>query len=352
MFSPTFSFLLITYKQELFVEDAFFSCINQTEGDYEIVISDDHSPDNTFGVLQQLVEKYRKEGGTIPITLHQNDTNMGIGGNFQKAADLSRGKWLLMAAGDDVSLPTRIATIRSVIERHSDIYGINTARFFVDENGCGCRYNFQPGYLLGADSVWNRRLFTEFQPLDGRIMSEDHILNLRAWLMGGMLQVNTPTIMYRISSQNYSIHKSKNIQDAKRYELEKTTDHIALLHFRMEDIDSWEIRGHTNPLYSEVRKRINNRLEELCRQQSSYRLFLDVSKSKFVDKLRYLFTSHREWLHTNFFFRLYNLLKMSGVVTERSLRKIYFPEVETIQDDREILITLDDYVNQQRFNLF
>lgn len=352
MLSPTFSFLLITYKQEQFVKDAFLSCINQTEGDYEIVISDDHSPDNTFSVLKQLVENYRKEGGTIPITLHQNDTNLGIGGNFQKAAELSRGKWLLMAAGDDISLSTRIATIRSIVERHSNIYGINTARFFVDEKGCGCRYIFQPGYLLGADSVWDRQLFTEFPPLDSHVMSEDHILNLRAWLMGGMLQVNTPTIKYRISSQNYSIHKSINILDAKRQELKKTTDHIALLYFRLEDIAYWEIKGHTDSLYSEVRKRIYDKLEELNRQQESYCLFLEVAENTFAEKLRYLFSSHREWLHTNFFFRLYNLLKMTGIVTEIPLRKVDEQKVETKQDDREILISLKDYVIQQRFILF
>lgn len=60
-----YSFLLITYNQERFVEEAFQSCINQNCGDYEIVISDDNSTDATYAVLERLVKNYRESVAMI-----------------------------------------------------------------------------------------------------------------------------------------------------------------------------------------------------------------------------------------------------------------------------------------------
>ncbi|WP_289105350.1 glycosyltransferase family 2 protein [uncultured Bacteroides sp.] len=83
---PLFSFLLITYNQEKYITDAFNSLINQTYRNYEIIISDDNSKDNTFEICKELTEKYN---GDIRIILHRNIINKGIGGNFQQAYELS-----------------------------------------------------------------------------------------------------------------------------------------------------------------------------------------------------------------------------------------------------------------------
>ena len=346
-----YSFLLITYNQERFVEEAFYSCINQTCGNYEIVVSDDNSHDNTFSILKRLVDDYKKSGGKIPVILNKNEKNLGIGGNFQKAAELSHGKWLLMAAGDDMSLPTRIETVDKLIKRHPEIYGINTARFFVDENGENAKYVFKRGYLLGADSVWHRKVFTDFRPLDERVMSEDHVLNLRALLLGGMIQVNTPTIKYRISSQNISIHKAKDILDAKLAEIKKIDRHLNLLYFRMDDIEDCRIKKGNTEILSLVKRKIEQEKNDLNRQKESYSMFIRIYRGSISEKIRYLFSSNRIWLHSNFAFRLYNLIKMTHLINERPNRKDTW-SIEARQDDKEYVITINDFINQREINLF
>ena len=348
--NPLFSILLITYNQEKYVKEAFDACIKQTYKNYEIVICDDNSTDNTFSVLSILVKNYKDIGGEIPIILHKSKQNKGIGGNFQQAAQLSHGDWLVMAAGDDVSLPQRLETLHQVIQNNPDAYGINTARYFVDEHLENPKYIFQRDYLLGADSAWHRSLFSDFIPLDQRVMSEDHILNLRAMLKGKMIQVNTPTILYRISSHNYSMPKSSNILEAKKAELKKMSYHRNLLLFRLADLESWTI-SHKEPLMPQIKQKTVAELEDIDNRIQSYSLYIKTIQSTIFNKIKYLFTPTTVWLHNSFIYRFYNLIKMLGLLNEKSKRQVKPQEIETKQDDRIEVITLSDFIDERR-NLF
>lgn len=347
MHEPFFSFLLITYNQEKFIEEAFTSLVKQSFLDYEIVICDDHSSDSTFEKCVKLVEEYRQKGGLLPITLHRNERNRGIGGNFQQAAQLSHGIWLVMAAGDDISLPTRLETLSHAIHLHPNAYGINTARYFVDEHAENPAYNFRRDYLLGADSAWHRSLFTDFLPLDRRVMSEDHILNLRAMLKGEMLQVNTPTIMYRVSAQNYSMRKSEGILDSKKTELRKMEYHRSLLEFRLEDLKYWAA-SHDEPLMPMVIKKTQAELKDIEMKILSYDLYVRTIQSNFSQRMRYLFHPTKVWLHDSMIKRLYNLGKMNGLIGVKPRRMGEGIQIEKVQDDRIESITLSDFVDVNR----
>ena len=345
MKKPFFSILLISYNQERFIKEAFESCINQTYNNYEIVISDDCSTDSTYSILEKLVEEYRNNNGTIHIILNQNNKNLGIGGNFQRAAEISHGQWLAMAAGDDISLPTRLEIVKNHIDTHNNIYGINTARYIINETGNLLYYNFKENYLLGADSIWHRDTFTKFKPLDYRIMSEDHVLNLRALLLGGMLQINTPSIKYRVSSQNYSIQKTTNLIESKLSALKKINYHINILNFRIEDLYDWKSNCTCDKTINQIIKKNKNLIKQLKKQEASYNKFVEVYNSSLKTKLIYLFTFSNLWLHNNIFFRFYNLMKMMSFISYKPIRKSKFNLKDGKQDNRIIKLTIKDYIS-------
>ena len=60
--------------------------------------------DRTFDIVQQTVAAYK---GPHSVRLNRNDTNLGIGGNVNRMMELCRGELVVVAAGDDISLPTR-----------------------------------------------------------------------------------------------------------------------------------------------------------------------------------------------------------------------------------------------------
>ena len=90
--------LMISYKQENLIGRALDSILRQREyGLKDIVISDDCSPDNTWGVI----EKYKKEYPDF-INAHRNDVNLGITPNLERAKSyVLDTDYIIHCSGDD-----------------------------------------------------------------------------------------------------------------------------------------------------------------------------------------------------------------------------------------------------------
>src|ERR1041385_1276597 len=101
---PLLSFVVSCYNQEAFIREAVNGALAQTYSPLEIVISDDCSKDRTFAIAQETVASYK---GPHLVQLNRNDRNLGIGGNVNRAMDFCHGELILLADGDDVSLPAR-----------------------------------------------------------------------------------------------------------------------------------------------------------------------------------------------------------------------------------------------------
>lgn len=94
--NPKISVLIITYKQEELVKRAIDSLLPQREYIYEICISDDNSPDNTWNVLTEYDRMYPGL-----FKLHQNNPNIGIFENIEQVWTMASGDMVYMLAGDD-----------------------------------------------------------------------------------------------------------------------------------------------------------------------------------------------------------------------------------------------------------
>jgi len=105
---PLVSFVLLCYRQERFIREALEGALAQTYQPLQIVVSDDASPDNTYNLVLERAKHYK---GPHKIILQQNKENLGLTGNFNEALHLASGELVVMAAGDDVSLPERTARI-------------------------------------------------------------------------------------------------------------------------------------------------------------------------------------------------------------------------------------------------
>jgi len=76
---PSASFVLLTFNQERFVQDALQSLLNQDCEDIEIVISDGCSTDGTWEQIQTTLEGYE---GLKKIIAIRNQANLGILDNY------------------------------------------------------------------------------------------------------------------------------------------------------------------------------------------------------------------------------------------------------------------------------
>ena len=93
---PRISVLIICYKQEELIKRAINSLLKQKDFIYEICVSDDCSPDNTWAVLKDYEAQYPGI-----FKLHRNDPNVGIFENIEYTWTMPSGDIVYQLSGDD-----------------------------------------------------------------------------------------------------------------------------------------------------------------------------------------------------------------------------------------------------------
>lgn len=93
---PKLSVYIITYNQEDVIERTLGSILSQIDYVYEICISDDHSSDRTWEILQEYAKNYPGL-----FKLNRNDPNLGIFENTEKVWTMPSGDIVHDLAGDD-----------------------------------------------------------------------------------------------------------------------------------------------------------------------------------------------------------------------------------------------------------
>jgi len=97
---PKVSIGLPVYNGEKFIKKKIESLLNQTFGDFELIISDNGSTDQTA----KICEEFSKSDKRIHL-FHQNE-NIGIHQNFDFVLQKACSKYFMWAAADDILLPT------------------------------------------------------------------------------------------------------------------------------------------------------------------------------------------------------------------------------------------------------
>ncbi len=207
---PLVTMLVLAYRQPGSIAGAIQGALAQTYTPLEILVSDDASDDDTWLEIERAVKDY---GGPHQLALNRNERNLGIGAHISDLVARSHGELIVIAAGDDISVPTRC-------ERIVEAWLVTSARpdliaswlFDLDEQGrpgkllkptdLGTYRNAadwlaRPPYVVGAAQAWTRRVFDRFGPLPPGVTAEDLIMVLRAVMSGGAITLAEPLVQYR-----------------------------------------------------------------------------------------------------------------------------------------------------------
>ncbi|MBO0721956.1 MAG: glycosyltransferase family 2 protein [Blastocatellia bacterium] len=91
--SPKVSFVIPCYKLAHYLGDCLKSIFTQTFADFEVLIMDDCSPDNTPEVAAGFKDPR--------VIHHRNPTNLGHIRNYNKGIEMTRGKYIWLISADD-----------------------------------------------------------------------------------------------------------------------------------------------------------------------------------------------------------------------------------------------------------
>jgi len=113
--SPVVSLCLLTYNHSHTVEEAVQSILEQDYRDYELIISDDCSTDETWEIAREFESRHDQ------IRAVQTPQNLSMPGNANYAASHARGKYIGLLHHDDIYRADLLTRWVDVAERHENV---------------------------------------------------------------------------------------------------------------------------------------------------------------------------------------------------------------------------------------
>ncbi len=110
------SICLITYNHERFIAETLDSILTQEVNfDYEIVIGEDRSKDNTKAIIESYMKRYPGR-----IRLNSHEKNLGSTLNFKMTLLACKGEYISMLDGDDLMCPGKLQKQVDYLENNPD----------------------------------------------------------------------------------------------------------------------------------------------------------------------------------------------------------------------------------------
>lgn len=123
---PLVTVVLCTYNDEKYIAKTIQSVLDQTYKDFEFIIWNDGSTDNTKSIVQSFNDE------RIHYFHHEN-TGLGIA--LKLACMEARGKYLARIDGDDICIPERFEKQVDFLEKHLDYVLVSSSVIFIDSEG-------------------------------------------------------------------------------------------------------------------------------------------------------------------------------------------------------------------------
>jgi len=125
--APKVSILMSVYNGEKYLSESINSILNQTFEDFELIIVNDASTDNSLNILKQYDDKR--------IFIINNKKNIGLTKSLNKALKVARGIYIARMDADDISKKTRIEKQVKFMDAYPEIGVLGSNYYEMDTNG-------------------------------------------------------------------------------------------------------------------------------------------------------------------------------------------------------------------------
>jgi len=137
--NPKISVIIPLYNHATYIKEAIDSVLNQSFDNFELIIINDGSTDNSEGIVKDIQDKrihyyYQENQGT------HKTLNRGI--------SLARGTYISILNSDDMYYSTRFEEMVRILEHDSSVHAVFSYIEFIDGNGNSIRFK------MGAQDNW------------------------------------------------------------------------------------------------------------------------------------------------------------------------------------------------------
>ena len=174
---PLVSVILPNYNHARFLEQRIDTILNQTYTDFELIILDDCSTDNS----KEIIDLYT--GNEKVAHIVYNEKNSGcLFKQWQKGLDLAKGEWIWIAESDDYCTPSFLKTMMSKASEGVSVVFCKSN--IVDENG----------EIMSNSTVWQSDLVGHRLDNDFVVDGKDLFYEIHAYKN---IVSNTSSVVFR-----------------------------------------------------------------------------------------------------------------------------------------------------------
>ncbi len=115
------SVIIIFYNSEKYISESIQSVIDQTYSNWELILVDDGSSDNSTNIALEYVKKHPDK---ISYVDHKNHVNKGMSASRNLGAKYSKGKYLVFLDSDDLWYPHTLSEQTEIFNSYPDVSAV------------------------------------------------------------------------------------------------------------------------------------------------------------------------------------------------------------------------------------
>lgn len=142
---PLVTVFVPCYNAGRFISETIDSVLTQTYRNFELLIIDDGSADNS----REIIEAYAARDERIHI--YYNECNRGVAYTRNRGIEEAQGKYLAVMDADDIATPDRLEKEVRYLEAHPSVGAVSGCLYKIDE--CGRRTGKSGRTAYGAQDV-------------------------------------------------------------------------------------------------------------------------------------------------------------------------------------------------------
>jgi glycosyltransferase involved in cell wall biosynthesis len=212
---PLVSVIMPSCNHERYVSEAIESILNQTFTDFELIITDDSSKDNS----KEIIRAYEARDRRIRAFFHSE--NKGIARTMNDGLEKAKGKFIAFFASDDVWVKDNLRKQLEVLEKNEDLVvwseslvidacGKPTGELFTQRCGSSKRKKngdvfeelLRGNYICGSSVILKRENLKDIRFDEQLKYLNDHKLMVDLARKYNFYFIPEPLAMYRIHGAN------------------------------------------------------------------------------------------------------------------------------------------------------
>ncbi|WP_062296496.1 glycosyltransferase [Nostoc piscinale] len=207
---PVISIIITVYNRANYLKLAIESVLSQTRPDFELLIWDDGSTDNSLAIAREYEQRDRR------VRVIASQDNLGVAKALKAAIAETCGKYIGWLDSDDLLASTALAETAAVLDAKPNIGWVYTDYLDIDENNTILSYGYRCLVPYSSEELLNRFITFHFRLIRREVLElaggidetlatvEDYDLCLRLSEVAEVEHIYQPLYYYRTHPETLS----------------------------------------------------------------------------------------------------------------------------------------------------